>query len=822
MSNLEPVPLPGQPSFQLDRALQINTAALAVMGAVFLGLGHESPFLPIALAIAAVCSATVANVFRWLRLNRIIANLAALAAVAWSMRNFLANDSYDRLLAIADMLVYLQIVLLFQDKTSRVYWQLIVLSLLQVVVAAALNLGPQFGALLAVYMALALSALVLLCLYRDWQRPAEGFPSRKSATDAATPSWQALLAEPCVTNPAARSDVAAAARPAMLGRQVALLGGATLVFAAVFFYATPRLGEGSWSGGRSHTHAVTGFRNEARLEEFGRIHQSNQVVMRVSLTTVVHRKPYQMMGEPYFTGTALGVYEYDGEGGRWSPLSYPRTSRIMSHQMLEQVNRSITTGNQVRQEFKLEGDSGGSLFIMVPMQRLDETPPGLVFAPLSYRLAIRPESDDLPTTREFRYVAATSALHYGKQLRGVPHVNPLVTRPEELYHSDESRALLQFDEARFPKLAALADEIVVSEELESASMFDKALALERHFQSPSRYKYSLSLNFVRDKTIDPIEDFVSNHRTGHCEYFASALVMMLRKQGIPARMVIGYRGGDLNSLGSYYQVREKHAHAWVEALLPLSEVPHWDLAGKSTTGGVWYRLDPTPSSSDPLAQMGDEGVLNQVGDAFDYVEILWRDYVLSLNSAKQKDSIYDPVSTSALGSLPAWLESRSVNRLVRRLAAQLGWDLELPSGQSSKSTVFDWRMGALVSLLIVVPLILSQVAILVWRFSGRFRRGGPAAKRRFAHPPRFYLQLKSLLARMHLPSGPGQTARELAAAAESRLQSPPTADLAGLPATIVDAYYRVRFGGAALDSREQAAIEQALEQLTPAVNQARP
>jgi hypothetical protein len=607
----------------------------------------------------------------------------------------------------------------------------------------------------------------------------------------------------------------------MIGRQVALLGGATLVFAAVFFYATPRLGEGSWSGGRSATHAVTGYRNEARLEEFGRIHQSNQVVMRVSLTTIVQRKPYQMVGEPYFTGTALGVYEHDGEGGRWSPLNYPRTSRAFSQQMLERAQRSLTTSSQVRQEFKLEGGSAGSLFIIVPMQRLDETPRGLLFAPLSYRLAMSPDQEELPSAREFRYAAATSALHYGKQLRGVPHVNPLVTRPEELYHSDESRALLQFDEARFPKLAAQADEIVLAEQLETASMLDKALALERHFQSPLRYKYSLSLDFVRDKNLDPIEDFVANHRTGHCEYFASALVMMLRKQGIPARMVVGFRGGDLNSLGSYYQVREKHAHAWVEALLPASEVPLWDTAGQSTTGGVWYRLDPTPSSSEGLAQIGNEGVLNQVGDAFDYVEILWRDYVLSLNSAKQRDSIYDPVSSRALGSLPAWLESRSVNRLVRRLAAQLGWDLELPSGQSSKSTVFDWRIGALVALLLVVPLLLSQVAILLWRFSSRFRRGSQAARRRRAPPPRFYRQLKSLFSRLHLPANPGQTARELATAAGRRLQSPPTADVADLPAAIVDAYYRVRFGGAALDSREQAAIEQALEQLTPAVNQAR-
>src|SRR5688500_10206819 len=138
----------------IDRALQLNTSALAIMGAVFLGLGHESAVLPLALAVAAVMSATLTSILKWLRLNRIVANVVALAAVIWSLRNFLYITSEGQLLAIADMLVYLQIVLLFQDKTGRVYWQLIVLSLLQVVVAAALHLGPQFGVLLAVYMAL--------------------------------------------------------------------------------------------------------------------------------------------------------------------------------------------------------------------------------------------------------------------------------------------------------------------------------------------------------------------------------------------------------------------------------------------------------------------------------------------------------------------------------------------------------------------------------------------------------------------------------------------------------------------------------------------
>lgn len=793
------------------------------MGAVFLGLGHESPFLPIALAVAAIASATLTHVFRWLRLNRIIANLAALAAVVWSLRNFLAYGSQEQLLAIADMLVYLQIVLLFQDKTSRVYWQLIVLSLLQVVVAAALNLGPQFGLLLAVYMALALSALVLLCLYRDWKRPGVEPASPTSPAPSAL-AWQALLAAPSVTLPPTRDDVAAAARSSLVARQVALMGGATLLFAAVFFYATPRLGEGSWSGSRGSTHAVTGFRNEAQLEEFGRIHQSNELVMRVSLSTVVHREPYIMNSEPYFNGTALGQYVQDGAGSRWKPIPIRRASDVAVQQLRRRMIGSITTTNQVRQEFKVEGNpGGGTLFIITPMQRLEETPSWLHFASSMNQLVRRSESEDQPLSREIRYAAATTALRNGRQLHGVPHLSPLVATEQELYYSEESQALLQIDEPRFPKLMEIASEVIRDEELESASELDRALALERHFLSPTRYQYSLSLDFIRNQDLDPIEDFVANHHTGHCEYFASALVMMLRSQGIPARMVIGYRGGDFNSLGSYYQVRQKHAHAWVEALVPASQVPEWELAGAKATPGVWYRLDPTPSSSLATGAVTEDGALDRVGEAFDYVEILWRDYVLSLNSAKQKDSIYEPVSNRALNAIPSWLESRNMERMIRRLSSRMGIELFHRPSREGQPEVFNWRIGALVSLLVIVPILLVQGAYIAVRLVGRWqRRGEQAAARRSLRPPRFYLRLKSLLSQLHLPPSAGQTARELAAAAQRKLDSPATADAAAIPAEIVAAYYRVRFGGAALDSREQAAIEQALDQLTPAVNQARP
>ena len=62
-----------------------------------------------------------------------------------------------------------------------------------------------------------------------------------------------------------------------------------------------------------------------------------------------------------------------------------------------------------------------------------------------------------------------------------------------------------------------------------------------------------------------MEDFLVNRKKGHCEYFASALALLLRSIDIPARIVNGFKGGDWNELTQSMNVRQKHAHSWVEA-----------------------------------------------------------------------------------------------------------------------------------------------------------------------------------------------------------------------------------------------------------------
>ncbi len=104
---------------------------------------------------------------------------------------------------------------------------------------------------------------------------------------------------------------------------------------------------------------------------------------------------------------------------------------------------------------------------------------------------------------------------------------------------------------------------------------EKLQAIEREL---SRFEYSLAVE--HGPGTDPVVDFVSVYRAGHCEMFASAMVLMARTLGIPARVVGGYRVTEVNPLTGVAVVRDRDAHAWVEA---------W-------VDGAWRGWDPTPAS----------------------------------------------------------------------------------------------------------------------------------------------------------------------------------------------------------------------------------
>jgi len=87
----------------------------------------------------------------------------------------------------------------------------------------------------------------------------------------------------------------------------------------------------------------------------------------------------------------------------------------------------------------------------------------------------------------------------------------------------------------------------------------------------------------------PVDEFLFESRRGFCEHYASAFTVMMRVAGIPARVVLGYQGGELNPLGNYLIVRQSDAHAWSEVWLPDEG---------------WTRVDPTAAVAPERIELG--------------------------------------------------------------------------------------------------------------------------------------------------------------------------------------------------------------------------
>jgi len=208
----------------------------------------------------------------------------------------------------------------------------------------------------------------------------------------------------------------------------------------------------------------------------------------------------------------------------------------------------------------------------------------------------------------------------------------------------------------------------------------QALTVERFLQD--NYTYSLNSG-VRIHNTDPVAWFLLESGEGHCEFFAGAMVVMLRHLGVPARMVAGYAGGDLSPDGDNLVVREANAHAWVEVWLGADQ--------------GWVSFDPTPAVGVP--GLGGVNGLERVRWAWQQIELFWDRKLLTFGFGDQIDLIDDLIEAFHRAS-------RSIDR---------------------KSILVGGAATLLVVILLVVLSRLWRRGLRPWRVgSGRTR--GPASR----------------------------------------------------------------------------------------------
>lgn len=193
------------------------------------------------------------------------------------------------------------------------------------------------------------------------------------------------------------------------------------------------------------------------------------------------------------------------------------------------------------------------------------------------------------------------------------------------------------------RLGGLAERLTAG----SADPLAKAEALASFLRAG--YAYSSEPEHGRQT----VEEFLFRSRAGNCEYFATALCLLLRSAGVPARLAIGFLCEDWNEVGQFYDVRQRDAHAWAEAFVPEKG---------------WVTFDPTPPAE---AGGGGAGFLGALFRSFrDYasaVEVRWYRYVVGYDRFTQRSVM------SRLG-----LEiDRNLTRILVGLGALVGTVLVL-------------------------------------------------------------------------------------------------------------------------------------------------
>ena len=190
-----------------------------------------------------------------------------------------------------------------------------------------------------------------------------------------------------------------------------------------------------------------------------------------------------------------------------------------------------------------------------------------------------------------------------------------------------------------------------------------AKALSAYLATTPTLTYTTDLR-RENKAIDPIEEFLFELKAGHCERFAGALVLMLRAEGIPAAYVLGFKGCEHVGDG-HYVVKQEHAHAWVEALVPVPGPPRDPFDREYH----WRVLDPTPGGD----QSGGEGDSGWLTRANSWVEEQFQEYVTNYTPEQRAKALAAFAARLARPATLAWITGAAVLvlgvRFIRRRLA---------------------------------------------------------------------------------------------------------------------------------------------------------
>ncbi|MGC1645348.1 MAG: DUF3488 and transglutaminase-like domain-containing protein [Candidatus Sulfotelmatobacter sp.] len=617
------------------------------------------------------------------------------------------------------------VVRMFSLRRERDHVTLAILAFLMVLASAVLTVDSIFLFSFAVFMMMAVGTFVLMEMRRS------GKAANIQARHSNDPQEH-------------RHFAFALARVAPALMLMILIGG------AVVFFLMPRMSAGYMGGYSFGTDLSSGFSDHVQLGQIGQIQQSGAVVMHIQIDgDTVGRS------DLHWRGVTLANFD----GRTWSS---PREQFILQHQadnsfkvprasiFMRSFAKPILAREHVIHYRVLMEPIGTNVFFLAPWARsvsgnyrmLATDAGGAVYNFDSQHSISRYEADSDTATAspaELRTAGRDYPLPIAGQYLRLP---PL--------------------DLRVPQLAA---QITKS----ASNDFDKAAAIENHLRT--RFGYTLQLPQTPVK--DPIANFLFERKQGHCEYFASAMAVMLRTIGIPSRVVTGFRSDEFNDLTGNYVVRAKDAHAWVEAYFP---------------GYGWETFDPTPAGNGGTPQGW-----NRLALYIDAMASFWRDWVVSYDTSHQ----YSLGQAAFSGTRGAWESARKWARL--HYASMLKW------ARRSQDRVqhSPGRWAILGTGVVLALLLLGNLGRIARWLHEKWLQAHPERSPEQA-AAMWYQRMVRTVARRGLEKPAAQTAQEFVKKIEdNRLREP--------VARFTQVYESARFGNSAEDVKRLPELYEEVE-----------
>ncbi|HMS82987.1 MAG TPA: DUF3488 and transglutaminase-like domain-containing protein [Nitrospira sp.] len=501
--------------------------------------------------------------------------------------------SGDLLPAGLHFLMILLVIKLFNLRLRRDYLHLYAISLVAILAAGSLTTDLWFFPIFSVYLLAGVWTLLLFQLTKHSEVSGD--------VGMVMPIQQEYYEESNRVS------------PRFFWMANGLAGGAFLITVIIFF-TIPRVTAGVYQKGFGENIRTSGFSDRVNLGSIGTIKRDPSIVMRVELP----KSPSRDSRPLYLRGVSFDRYD----GKVWTnQLSHrrslieesPGTFVFRGKQAVARVQR----GEAIQQKILLEPLDTSVLFAAPFIEGVSGTFPSLFF-------------DD--TGAVYLPFPSSSRIEY-----------TVVSRPTVLVPSDFGYEPSQYPETlvrHYLQLPLQSDRITtLAEEVtqRQRNAYEKATAIQTHLTS--NYRYSLDAPLAEQQ--QPLEEFLFSRKTGYCEHYATAMVIMLRTIGVPARLVTGFMATEWNDYGNYYVVRQQDAHAWVEVYLPYSG---------------WIRMDPTPTEDNPAAG----GPVWQVfGPMMDNIRLQWNRLFVQYSAADQLAVVREfkaeglSVQTKALDSVTA-------------------------------------------------------------------------------------------------------------------------------------------------------------------------